>query len=110
MNIADVVNKLNLDVLAGKSHLNKEVTGGYCADLLSDVMANANEGDLWITLQIHKNILAVATLKEIAAIIIVKGLKPDEETLAVSEKEEIPILSTKESAFDIAGKLYQLVK
>lgn len=110
MNVADVVKKLDLDVLSGKSHLNKNVTGGYCSDLLSDVMGNASEGDLWITLQIHKNILAVASLKEVAGIIVVKGLTPDEETLEISEKEEIAILSTNESAFEIAGKLYQLIK
>lgn len=110
MIVADVVKKLNLDVLSGKSHLNKEVTGGYCSDLLSDVMGNASEGDLWITLQVHKNIMAVATLKEIAGIIVVKGLTPDKETLAVSEKEQIPVLSTSESAFEIAGKLYELLK
>jgi predicted transcriptional regulator len=110
MNLADIVKKLDLDVLSGKSHLNKNVTGGYCSDLLSDVMGNAGEGNLWITLQVHKNILAVASLKEIAGIIVVKGLTPDEETLDLSEKEDVTILSTNESAFEIAGKLYQLIR
>lgn len=110
MKVIDVVKELKLDVLSGKSYLEKEITGGYCSDLLSDVMGNANEGELWITLQVHKNILAVASLKEVSGIIIVKGLTPDEETLNLSEKEEIPILSTTEPAFVIAGKLYHLLK
>lgn len=110
MKVTDIVKKLDLTVLSGKSYIDKDVTGGYCSDLLSDVMGNASEGDLWITLQVHKNILAVASLKEISGIIIVKGLIPGEETLQLSEKERIPILSTKETAFEIAGKLYQLIK
>jgi serine kinase of HPr protein (carbohydrate metabolism regulator) len=106
MKVEDIVKKLNLKVLSGKTFLEKEVTGGYCSDLLSDVMGNANEGNLWITLQVHKNIIAVASLKEVSGIILVKGLVPEKETLELSEKEEIPILSTQESAFDIAGKLF----
>jgi predicted transcriptional regulator len=110
MNVADIVQKLDLEVLSGKTMLNKVVNGGYCSDLLSDVMGNASEGDLWITLQVHKNILAVASLKEVSGIIIVKNLTPDEEVLELSEKEGIPILSTKMSAFEVAGNLYQLLK
>jgi len=110
VNVAEIVQKLDLKVLSCKSILNKEVTGGYCSDLLSDVMGNASEGDLWITLQVHKNILAVASLKEVSGIIIVKGLIPEEDVLEISEKEGIPIFSTENSAFEVAGKLYQILK
>jgi predicted transcriptional regulator len=109
MKIIDVVKKLNLTVLSGDTYLDKEITGAYCSDLLSDVMGNAKEGNLWITLQVHKNIMAVASLKELAGIILVKGLKPDSETLELSESENIPVLSTTDSAFSIAGQLFQLI-
>ena len=61
------------------------MTGGYCSDLLSDVMGNACEGEIWITLQTHKNIMAVAALKEVAAILLVKGLRPAAEVLTLAE-------------------------
>jgi predicted transcriptional regulator len=110
MTISEIVKILNLKVLSGNDNLEKDVTGAYCSDLLSDVMGNAKEGNLWITLQIHKNTIAVASLKELAAIILVNGLKPNEETLELSETENIPILSTSDQAFIIAGKLYELIK
>lgn len=110
MKTKEIIEKLNCKILSGEGHLDTEVTGGYCSDLLSDVMGNADEGNIWITLQTHKNIMAVAALKELAAIIIVKGLQPEEEILSISEKEGIPVLSTTMSAFEIAGKLYQLLK
>jgi len=110
MTVKEIVKKLDLKVLAGNDFLEREVTGAYCSDLLSDVMGNALEGNLWITLQVHKNIIAVATLKELAGIILVKGLKPEAETLELSEIERIPVLSTSDSAFSVAGKLYQFIE
>ena len=78
------------------------------SDLLSDVMANSKEGDIWVTLQVHPNIIAVATLKELAGIIIVQGKKPDEETIKKAQQEGVPLMVTEFQAFEIIGKLYQL--
>ncbi len=79
------------------------------SDLLSDVMGNADEGQVWITLQTHKNVMAIASLKELAAVILVNGHKPDDDTAAQSNEEDIPLLGTSMSAFDITGKLYELI-
>lgn len=95
-------------VRSGLSRISAEVTGGYVSDLLSDVMANARAGDLWVTLQVHHNIVAVASLKEIAGIVIIGGREPDKETLAKAEKENIPILLTELPAFEVVGRLYQM--
>jgi predicted membrane-bound dolichyl-phosphate-mannose-protein mannosyltransferase len=78
------------------------------SDLLSDVMANSKEGDVWITLQVHPNIIAVATLKDLAGIIIVQGRKPEKETIEKAQSENIPILVSDLQAFEIAGRLYQM--
>ncbi len=110
MKVIDLVKMLELDILSGKDYLDREVKGGYCSDLLSDVIGNAAEGDLWITLQVHKNIIAVASLKECAAILLVKGLKCQQDVLELSEKEKIPLLSSPLSAFELAGKVYQLLE
>jgi len=106
MKVSDLVKELNLTVFSGNSGLEKEISGGYSSDLLSDVMGNAQEGNVWITLQTHKNIMAVASLKELAAIILVKNLKPEEDVKSISNDEEIPILGTSLDAFTLAGKIY----
>ncbi len=109
MRIAEIVELLELKVCSGAQGLANEVDGGYASDLLSDVMGNAQAGSVWITLQTHKNIMAVAGLKDLAAIVLVKGLEPDEDTAAHSNDEGIPILSTPLEAFAVAGKLYGLL-
>lgn len=109
MKVRDIVKELNLEVCCGEEGLDREVVGGYTSDLLSDVMGNADEGQLWVTLQTHKNIMAIASLKDIAAIVLVKGYQPDEDTRAQSESEGIPVLSTKEQAFEITGKIFKLI-
>ncbi len=109
MKVSDISNALELQIFSGSKGLDGEVRGGYVSDLLSDVMGNADAGHIWITLQTHKNVMAVASLKDLAAIILVSGHKPDENTAAQSEEEGIPILGTKLGAFDISGKLYELI-
>jgi predicted transcriptional regulator len=110
MTIRQLVEKLNLEVLGGQDGLDNEVKGGYVSDLLSDVMGNAEAGQVWITLQTHKNVMAIASLKDLAAVILVNNHRAEEDTLAQSNEEGIPILATQSGTFEIAGELYQLMK
>ena len=109
MDLESIVRELNLIVRCGEDELGMEVTGGYVGDLLSDVMANSKEGNLWITRQTHQNIIAVASLKELAGIVLVQGQEPEEDTLEKASKEGMPILVTELYAFEAAGKLYNLL-
>jgi len=88
--------------------LDREITRGYASDLLSDVLANSGEGDLWVTLQIHQNIVAVASMKDLAGIILVNGREPEEETLEKAEAENIVIMVTEMPTFELIGRLYEL--
>jgi len=108
MTIQEVVDKSQLETLAQHDGLEKEVTGGYASDLLSDVIANSRAGNLWVTLQTHRNIIAVATLKELAAIILVNGRAPDPETLEKAQEEKVILLGTRLPAFELIGRLYAL--
>jgi predicted transcriptional regulator len=107
--VSDIAEKLGLKVVSGKEGVNNLITGAYVSDLLSDVMGNISEGQIWITLQTHKNIMAISSLKDVAAVILVKGLQPSDECEEQSNKESIPILSTELETFEIAGKLYDIL-
>lgn len=109
MTVREIAEKLNLRVFSGEAGLDREVTGGYVSDLLSDVMGFAKDGSVWVTLQTHKNVMAIATLKELAAVIIVKGFEPEEDAREVSEEEGIPILGSGEQTFELAGRIYNLL-
>ncbi len=109
MKIADLINELSLTVFnAGDT--SKEVTCGYTSDLLSDVMGNAEAGCVWVTLQTHRNVAAISALKEIGAVVLVKGNTPDANTLKNAQEEKITLLGTKEESFDITGKIYALLQ
>lgn len=100
---------LNIDELKVVSKLfNPEtiISGAYTSDLLSDVMANAKKDNIWITLQTHLNITAVASLKEIAAVIVVMNREVTKETLDKAVEEKITILTTPLTSFQISGKIY----
>jgi predicted transcriptional regulator len=108
MTLKEAVDRLAMRPVSAASQLSREFFTGYVSDLLSDVMANAKAGDVWVTLQVHQNIVAVATLKELAAIIIIGGREPQRQTLAKAEEENVPILVTPLSAFEVVGELSRM--
>ena len=110
MTVENIINDLKLKVFAGKDHIAREVKGAYASDLLSDVMGKAKEGEIWITLQTHKNIIAVAALKELAAILVVNGGKPDEDTLYAAASEGVVVLGTDGPSFTSCGELYKMME
>ncbi|MCQ2321137.1 MAG: serine kinase [Bacteroidales bacterium] len=109
MKVQELVDKLGLKVLSGANGLNREIDGCYISDLLSDVMGNAMEGNIWITLQTHKNVMAVASLKELACVILVKDLVPNAETIEQSNDDGLPVLQTSLPTYEIAGLVYNLL-
>ena len=106
MTVEDLVALLGLEVVTGRAGLDTEVTGGYASDLLSDVMANARKGNVWVTLQVHENIVAVASLKELSGILTINSRTPLAPTIAKAERENMPILVCELPAFEVIGRLY----
>jgi len=109
MKLNQIAEKLNLEVRVGVNNLDSDVTNAYVSDLLSDVLGNSEEGDLWITLQIHPNIVAIASMKGLSGIVIINGREPEEETVKKAQEEKISILVTTMTAFELSGKLYALI-
>jgi hypothetical protein len=110
MTLKDLAERLALNVLQPHGNFDVAVTGGYTGDLLSDVMGNAKERNIWITCQTHENIIAVARLKNLAAIILVNGRRLEDSALGRAREEGVIILSTSESAFAITGALSALFR
>lgn len=105
MKVKDLKDRLNLVLAAGEEGLDRSFSGGYCGDLLSDVMANALEHNVWLTVQAHQNIVAVAVLKEISCIIITCGNRPDQATCRKADEEKIPLFLSDRTAFDLAAEV-----
>ena len=108
MELQEIINSLSLEVKTPELDLHREVTGGYVSDLLSDVIANSQKNNIWVTLQIHLNIIAVASLKELAGIILVNNRNPDADTLKKANAENIPVMTSTLPTFELVGKLYAL--
>lgn len=109
MNLQQIIDRLNLTVLTEpRDFASRTPTGGYSSDLLSCVMAGARKGNLWITLQAHLNIVAVAALNEIAAVIITENAQPDAASIAKANQQGVILLSTSHPTYEISGKLWEL--
>lgn len=106
--LTDIVKFFDLQVECGEEFLDTEVLGGYVSDLLSDVMAYAKKGDIWVTRQVHPNIVAVAVIRMMPAVIIVNNFKPEEDTVKKAIEKQLPILTSELPAFELVGRLYEL--
>ena len=108
MIVREIVEKLCLKAVSGDEALNRTVTGGYSADLLSCAMARAKTGNVWITLQAHPNIVAVATLLDLPAVIITEGTPVSGDVIAKANEEGIALLCTTWSTFHVVAELARL--
>lgn len=108
MVVRDLVEGLSLSVLAGEDYLDRIITGGYTSDLLSNVMGNAVQGNIWITMQGHQNVVAVASLAGLAAVILAGGVEPDPEALTKAKTQEVILLATSLPSFEVAGRIYAM--
>jgi serine kinase of HPr protein (carbohydrate metabolism regulator) len=108
MTIREAAAALGAEILHDEFE-DSDLTGAYTSDLLSDVMANAKDGGAFITIQAHKNSVAVATLVNISVIIICNSRPIPEDMLAAAKDEGIAVLLTKENQFTVSGKLFNLL-
>jgi len=108
MKLTEIVKALELQVASGSGRLDTEVTGGYTADLLSCAMAGATKGNLWITLQGHLNVVAVASLNELAGVVVTEGKPVSIETSTKAEEEGVVLLQTSLTSYQVAGRLWEL--
>jgi serine kinase of HPr protein (carbohydrate metabolism regulator) len=109
MNLQEVIDSLQLNLLTEKKDFSTmQVTTGYTSDLLSCVMTGAEDQCIWITLMAHNNIIAVASLLDVAAVIITENAQPDENTIARANQQSITLLSTPIPTFNVVGQLWDL--
>jgi hypothetical protein len=110
MTARDFAQRLDLEILTGEVNLEEVVKAGYTSDLLSDVIAHAPENSLWVTVQRHVNILGVAKLKNIVAIVTPRNLQVESEVIEKARTEGIALMRSPLTAFEITGRAYELLK
>jgi hypothetical protein len=109
MQLEEIIQKLNLNTLTEPQDFSAiPVESGYCSDLLSCVMTGAEPNGVWITLMAHGNIIAVAALLDLAAIIITEDAQPDPDTIEKANDKGVILLSTADPNFSVVGKLWNL--
>ncbi len=107
--LQDIIDQLELKVLTVKRDFDAVVpASGYASDLLSCVMAGAQKHSVWVTLQSHANIVAVAALLDLSAVIITEGAMPDPASIAKANEEEINMFFTQKPIFYVVGKLWEM--
>ncbi len=109
MTLQDIIQNLSLTVFTDPvDFASVHPAGGYAADLLSCVMAGAKRGDIWVTLQAHINIVAVAAMAEVCAIVISEGSVPEPEVIEKANSQGISLLGTIDNTYQVAGKLWEM--
>lgn len=107
MQVEQIIEQLDLTAIVD-ADVTREISGGYASDLLSCVMAGAVAYNVWVTLQCHPNVIAVASLLDLAAVVITEGMAPDEETVRRAREERVNLLGTARDTFTVVGRLVAL--
>jgi predicted transcriptional regulator len=108
MKVGEIAKLLNLTNVTVRGSLEMEIKGGYTSDLLSNVMGQAKPGMIWVTMQGHHNVVAVASLLGLAAVIITGGTKIEADTITKADENELTVFRTNMSSYEVTGKLYAL--
>ena len=108
MKLKELAEHLGWELKTQNIPVEAEVRTGYASDLLSDVLANSIEGDLWVTRQTHLNIVAIAVMRDLSGILLVNGAQPDPDTMEKAVEKMVPIFRTPLPTFEVVGLLYQL--
>lgn len=107
MNLSEMAKLLELKCLVPPSDPQREITGGYASDLLSCVMAKAKAGNIWVTLQSHPNIVAVASLLDLAGVIVTEGVPIDPATVEKATEHGVALYTTPLTTYSVVAKLAQ---
>ncbi len=106
MTVQNLIDDFSLEVLCGGANAaQKEVTGGYCGDLLSWVMSKAKEGDCWLTVMGNVNSIGVAVMTDVACILLTENAAFDDDAKLRAEQNGVIVLRSSENAFDLAVKI-----
>jgi hypothetical protein len=109
MNLEQIIKELNLTILTEQKDFSAVIPeSGYTSDLLSCVMSGAKHHGLWVTLQAHGNIVAVAALLDLSAVIITEGAMPDTAAVEKANREGVILLATEKPSFYIVGQLWKM--
>jgi hypothetical protein len=109
MTVKDLIDKDIFKVVIEGEDLNKKVSNPFCCDLLSIAMSRAPGDSVWITVMGNVNTLAVATLADVACIILAEGVALDDAALIKGKQQQITVLSTEQSIFDAALTVHGLI-
>ena len=109
MLVKDIANIISAEIINEGDSFGKVIDGCYIGDLLSWVMANAQEGNIWITIMSNVNVAAVAKLTDVACVLMCENVSPDEDCLQRSKEQGITILKTHLSAYEAAVEISKAI-
>ena len=108
MTINELIELIPMETLSGEQNLNREISGGFSSDMMSNVIAKGTEGEIWITFQTHLNVVAIALMKKMAGVILIQNRTLIPKALERAKAENLPVLITPLSSYELAGRLYKL--
>ena len=107
MTIAELISLTNAKDMTPETDKSALVRCGYTCDLLSWVMAHGKAGMAWVTVQTHMNVVAVASLMEMAAVILPEGIQMEAASLDKAREEGVTVLQSPLTAYELCARMSQ---
>lgn len=110
MTLRNLITKIHFEILTKKIQSDLSFRNVYASDLLSNALASINPDTAWITVQVHQNILGIASIKQCPLILFSEGARPEDSIISLAEEKEIFLLGSSHPTFELSGLLYCLLK
>jgi predicted transcriptional regulator len=107
MTVEELIRLINGKLLNNTADLSREVKGGCGADLMSDVLAYIQPEAVLLTGLCNPQVIRTSQMADVAAIILVRGKNPPQETIDLANAERIPLITSPFGMFELCGRLYQ---
>ncbi len=107
MNLRDLIRIIDGTLITSPVNLNREIKGGFGADLMSDVLASIQPEAVLVTGLCNPQVVRTAQMSDVAAIVLVRGKQPPEETVRLAHEESVPLISTPYGMFEVCGRLHE---
>jgi predicted transcriptional regulator len=107
MELKEIIKIVDGTLLNPQVDMNVKIRGGIGADLMSDVLAASQPDAILLTGLTNPQVVRTSQMADIRAIIFVRDKKPQAETLAIANQENVPLVTSPFGMFELCGRLHQ---
>ncbi len=106
MKLSEIKEALKAEIVFGDDSQEIDIERGAASDLMSDLLRGPTDGVLVLSGLNNLQTIRTSVIAGVAAVVFVRGKRPDEDMIAQARKHGLPLLSTPFTMFTACGRVF----